>query len=61
MSWVAGGAYASFERVRHMHQRHHRERTDVTCFDYKAFLRRHASLRRFTYVLEWMHVPAVVA
>jgi fatty acid desaturase len=59
MSWIAGSAYASFERIRHMHLRHHRERTDVTCFDYKSFLRRHAPARRLTYALEWAHVPAV--
>jgi fatty acid desaturase len=59
MGWIAGSAYASFERIRHMHLRHHRERTDVTCFDYKAFLRRHGGLRRLAYALEWAHVPAV--
>jgi fatty acid desaturase len=59
MSWIAGSAYASFERIRHMHIRHHRERTDVTCFDYKSFLRRHPGARRLTYALEWAHVPAV--
>lgn len=59
MSWIAGSPYASFERIRHMHLRHHRERTDVTCFDYKAFLRKHAFVRRATYVLEWAHIPAV--
>lgn len=59
MGWIAGSAYASFERIRHIHLRHHRERTDVTCFDYKAFLRRHRVLRRATYALEWAHVPAV--
>ena len=59
MSWIAGSAYASFDRIRHMHLRHHRERTDVTCFDYKVFLRRHAILRRLTYALEWAHIPAV--
>jgi fatty acid desaturase len=59
MSWIAGSAYASFERIRHMHLRHHRDRADVTCFDYKAFLRRRPVLRRLTYALEWAHVPAV--
>ena len=59
MSWIAGSAYASFERIRHMHIRHHRERTDVTCFDYKSFLHRHPAARRLTYALEWAHVPAV--
>jgi len=59
MSWIAGSAYASFERIRHMHLRHHRDRADVTCFDYKSFLRRRPVLRRLTYALEWMHIPAV--
>src|SRR5258706_1223344 len=59
MSWIAGSAYASFERIRHMHLRHHRDRADVTCFDYKTSLRRRPALRRLTYALEWMHVPAV--
>lgn len=59
MSWIAGSAYASFERIRHMHLRHHRDRADVTCFDYKAFLRRHGLVRRLTYASEWMHIPAV--
>jgi len=59
MSWIAGSAYASFERIRHMHLRHHRERTDVTCFDYKSFLHRHGVVRRLTYALEWAHFPAV--
>ena len=59
MSWIAGSAYASFERIRHLHLRHHRDRADVTCFDYKSFLRRHALARRLAYALEWAHVPAV--
>jgi fatty acid desaturase len=59
MSWIAGSAYASFDRIRHMHLRHHRDRADLTCFDYKAFLRKHPALRRLTYALEWLHVPAV--
>ncbi len=59
MSWVAGSAYASFERIRHLHLRHHRDRADVTCFDYKALLRRSALLRRAVLALEWAYVPAV--
>jgi fatty acid desaturase len=59
MSWIAGSAYASFERIRHLHLRHHRDRADVTCFDYKRFLERHPLLRRLVYALEWTHVPAV--
>jgi fatty acid desaturase len=59
MSWIAGSAYASFERIRHLHLRHHRDRADVTCFDYKAFLERRPVLARLVYALEWAHVPAV--
>src|SRR5260221_2187979 len=42
-----------------MHLRQHRDRADVTCFDYKSFLRRRPALRRLTYALEWMHIPAI--
>lgn len=59
VSWICGGAYASFERIRHMHIRHHRDRADVTVFDYKSLLRGHPLLRRAVYVLEWAHIPAV--
>jgi fatty acid desaturase len=59
MNWIAGGAYASFERIRQLHLRHHRDRADVTCFDYKTFLRAHPLIRRLTYALEWAHIPAV--
>ena len=52
MSWVAGSAYASFERIRHLHLRHHRDRADVTCFDYKAFVRARPRLRRILIALE---------
>jgi hypothetical protein len=59
MSFIAGGAYVSFERIRHLHLRHHRDRADVTCFDYKAFLRKRPLLRHLIYSLEWAHLPAV--
>jgi len=59
MNWIAGSAYASFERIRHLHLRHHRDRADVTCFDYKALLRRSPMLRRLVTALEWAYVPAV--
>ena len=59
MSFIAGGAYVSFERIRHLHLRHHRDRADVTCFNYKAFLRKRPLLRRLVYSLEWAHLPAV--
>jgi len=59
MSWIAGSAYASFDRIRHLHLRHHRDRADVTCFDYKAFVRARPRLRRALVALEWAHFPAV--
>jgi fatty acid desaturase len=59
MNWIAGGCYASFERIRHLHLRHHRDRADVTCFDYKAFLARRPRLARLVVALEWAYVPAV--
>jgi fatty acid desaturase len=59
MSWIAGSAYAAFERIRHLHLRHHRDRADVTCFDWKAFLNARPGLRRAVVALEWAHIPAV--
>jgi len=31
MSFIAGASYASFERIRHMHIRHHLDRADLAC------------------------------
>lgn len=59
MGWICGAAYASFERIRHMHIRHHRDRADVTVFPYKRLLLRHGWLRRIVFALEWCYVPAV--
>ncbi len=60
MAWICGAAYASYDRIRHMHLRHHRDRADVTRFNYKTvLLRLPAPLRRLFYVLEWMYVPAI--
>lgn len=60
MAWICGAAYASFERIRHFHLRHHRDRADVTRFDYKAFLRGLPSpLRGVVHALEWAYVPAI--
>jgi fatty acid desaturase len=58
MSFIAGSSYASFERIRHMHIRHHVERADLTCFDFLGLLRRHPALLRALQVLEWAYVPA---
>ncbi|MCU0870418.1 MAG: fatty acid desaturase [Burkholderiales bacterium] len=57
-SFVAGASYASFERIRHMHLRHHRDRADVTCFDFKALMRRRPAVRRTLEVLEALWIPA---
>jgi fatty acid desaturase len=59
MNFVAGTPYASFERIRHMHIRHHVERVDLTCFDPKAVIQRHPGLRRALEALEWAYIPAV--
>src|SRR5690348_4754569 len=53
MNFVAGTPYAAFERIRHMHIRHHVERVDLTCFDPKELIRRHPALRRILEKLEW--------
>jgi fatty acid desaturase len=57
-SFIAGSSYASFERIRHMHIRHHLERADLTCFDFKGLLQRHPALLRLLQILEWGYVPA---
>jgi fatty acid desaturase len=60
MGWLCGAAYASFERIRHMHLRHHRDRADVTRFNYKLLLKRVPMwARRAVYVMEWAYLPAV--
>ena len=60
MAWISGAAYASFERIRHFHIRHHRDRCDVARFDYKTFLGALPGwVRRLVYALEWAYVPAV--
>lgn len=58
MSFIVGSCYASFERIRHMHIRHHRDRADVTCFDFKGLMRRHPLIRRTLFILEWAYIPA---
>ena len=58
MNFIAGSAYASFERIRHMHIRHHLDRADLTCFDFKALMRRRLALRRILQTLEWAYIPA---
>jgi fatty acid desaturase len=58
MSFIAGSSYASFERIRHMHIRHHVERADLTCFDFLGLLRRRPGLKSALQMLEWAYVPA---
>jgi fatty acid desaturase len=58
MNFIAGSCYASFERIRHMHIRHHVDRADVTCFDFKSLMRRRPGVRRALQILEWAYVPA---
>jgi fatty acid desaturase len=58
MNFIAGSGYASFERIRHMHIRHHLERADLTCFDFKGLMRRRPAVRRTLQILEWAYVPA---
>jgi fatty acid desaturase len=58
MSFVAGSSYASFERIRHMHIRHHMDRVDLTCFDFKGLLDRRPWLCRMLQLLEWCYIPA---
>jgi fatty acid desaturase len=58
MSFIAGSSYASFERIRHLHIRHHVDRADLVCFDFKALMRRHSALRQALEALEWAYIPA---
>ena len=58
--WWLGAAYAPFDRVKHMHLRHHRDRADVSCFDYHRFLDQSPVwVRRLVVALEWAYIPAV--
>lgn len=58
LSFMAGSSYASFERIRHLHIRHHRDRADLTCFDFKGLMRRRPALKRALQLLEWAYIPA---
>ena len=58
--WLTGASYASFDRIRHMHLRHHKDRADVSCFDYQAFLNNRSPIvRKLVLILEWAYIPAV--
>jgi len=58
VSFVAGSSYAAFERIRQLHIRHHRDRADLVCFDFKGLMERRPGLRRTLERLEWAYVPA---
>jgi fatty acid desaturase len=57
-SFIAGSSYAAFERIRRIHIRHHADRVDLVCFDYKGLMRRRPGLRRLVEALEWAYLPA---
>lgn len=57
-NFIAGSAYASFERILHMHIRHHVDRIDLTCFDFRGLMRRRPAMRRTLQILEWAYIPA---
>lgn len=58
--WLLGAAYAPFNRIKYMHFRHHRDRADVSCFNYQLFLKRCPDwVRRLVVALEWAYIPAI--
>jgi fatty acid desaturase len=61
LGFVATSSYASFERIRHMHIRHHTDRADLACFNFKRLLERNPSLRRLLEAAEWACLPAMEA
>jgi fatty acid desaturase len=58
LSFIAGASYASFERIRHMHIRHHRDRVDLACYDGRTLMRRYPLLGRMIEAMEWAYIPA---
>jgi fatty acid desaturase len=58
MSFIAGSSYASFERIRHMHIRHHVDRADLACFDFRELTQSRPVVRKALELLEWAYVPA---
>lgn len=60
MCWINGSCYASFDKLRKKHLRHHIERADILTFDIKTMLlAAPAPLRRMVMALEWAYFPAV--
>ena len=58
LGFIAGSSYASFERIRHMHIRHHCDRVDLIAYDFKGLLRRRLAVRRLLEMAEWAYLPA---
>jgi fatty acid desaturase len=59
MTCIASSGCASFERIRHLHIRHHLDRADLVCFDFKDLMQRQPQVRRALQALEWAYIPAV--
>lgn len=59
VSWLCGSAYAPFKRIQLMHMRHHGDRADIALFDHQDFLKKHSTIKKIVYALEWLHIPAV--
>jgi fatty acid desaturase len=59
MNCIASSGCASFERIRHIHIRHHLDRADLVCFDFKDLVRRRPLVRRTLQAFEWSYLPAV--
>jgi fatty acid desaturase len=59
MNCIASSGCASFERIRFIHIRHHLDRADLVCFDFKALMHRRPLVRRTLQALEWAYIPAV--
>jgi fatty acid desaturase len=58
--WIVGAGYASFDRIRQMHLRHHQDRADVTCFDYQRFLQGQPRwVQKLVIGMEWAYLPAI--
>ena len=59
LNCIASSGGASFERIRHLHIRHHLDRADLVCFDFKDLMRRRPLVRRILQACEWAYIPAV--
>jgi fatty acid desaturase len=59
MNCIASSGCASFERIRHLHIRHHLDRADLVCFDFKTLMQQRSRARRILQAFEWAYIPAV--